>query len=146
MKTHYSRNGFVSLLIAALAYSTSHAATFTVTTTNDGGAGSFRQAITDANTAPGLDTIAFAIQPFDSTVKTITPTVTNALPIITNAVIIDGYTQPGSSSNTLPAGDNAVLLVALNLTNNQRLRISAGNSTVRGLVLHSWGGAGTAIQ
>src|SRR5215470_19284580 len=39
-----------------------HAATFTVTNTNDSGAGSLRQAILDANNTvhhPGLDTIAF---------------------------------------------------------------------------------------
>ena len=37
------------------------AATFTVTTNADAGAGSLRQAITDANGAAGADTIAFAI-------------------------------------------------------------------------------------
>ena len=37
------------------------AATFTVTNTGDSGAGSLRQAITDANTAAGLDTIAFNV-------------------------------------------------------------------------------------
>src|SRR5262249_52828062 len=34
-------------------------ATFTVTNTNDTGAGTLRQAIIDANASPGLDTIAF---------------------------------------------------------------------------------------
>ena len=37
------------------------AATFIVTNTNDSGAGSLRQAITDANASPGTDTIAFNI-------------------------------------------------------------------------------------
>ena len=49
----------------------SQAATFTVTNTNDSGAGSLRQAILDANANPGLDTIAFNIP--GSGVHTITP-------------------------------------------------------------------------
>ena len=36
--------------------------TFTVSNTNQTGAGSLRQAILDANAAPGLDTIVFAIR------------------------------------------------------------------------------------
>ncbi len=40
---------------------TASAATFTVTNTNDSGAGSLRQAITDANGAAGADTIAFNV-------------------------------------------------------------------------------------
>ena len=35
--------------------------TFTVTTTNDSGAGSLRQAILDANKTSAVDTIKFAI-------------------------------------------------------------------------------------
>ncbi len=38
-----------------------HAASFTVTTTVDSGPGSLRQALTDANLAPGPDTITFAV-------------------------------------------------------------------------------------
>jgi hypothetical protein len=38
----------------------------------------------------------------------------SALPIITDPVIIDGYTQPGASKNTLSIGDNAVLKIDLN--------------------------------
>ena len=85
------------------------ASTFTVANTNDSGAGSFRQAIMDANANPGLDTIAFAIP--GSGVQTIAPTST--LPTITDPVVIDGYTQPGSVANTLPIGDSAVLQLSL---------------------------------
>jgi hypothetical protein len=46
-------------------------------------------------------------------VWTIVPAV-SALPAIsTNAAIIDGYSQPGSSKNTLARGDNAKLTIAL---------------------------------
>ncbi len=46
----------VALLLAANPNQLAHAATFTVTKTNDSGAGSLRQAILDANANPGLDT------------------------------------------------------------------------------------------
>src|SRR5260221_11162824 len=87
------------------------AATFTVTNTNDSGPGSLRQAILDANGNPGTDTIAFNIPGQGvQTIRPLTP-----LPPVTDdaGVTIDGYTQPGSSPNTLAAGDNAVLLIEL---------------------------------
>src|SRR6266571_1464429 len=59
--------------------------TFLVNNTNDSGAGSLRQAILDANSNPGLDTIAFDVN--GGGVQTITPT--SALPKITDPVIID---------------------------------------------------------
>src|ERR1700748_1850843 len=74
--------------------------TFMVTNTNDSGAGSLRQAILDANAhvnSGGADMIAFAIP--GSGVQTISPT--SALPAITEAVVLDGYTQSGASMNTL---------------------------------------------
>ena len=69
----------------------------TVTNTNDSGAGSLRQAILDANAAPGVDTITFNIA--GTGVRTIQPL--TELPVITEAVNIDGYSQPGASANTL---------------------------------------------
>ncbi|MFZ4791165.1 MAG: InlB B-repeat-containing protein [Candidatus Competibacteraceae bacterium] len=53
----------INLLISLGLFSSlsiAQAATFTVTTTADSGAGSLRQAILDANTAPGADTISFS--------------------------------------------------------------------------------------
>ena len=89
------------------------AATFTVTTTADSGPGSLRQAITDANANAGADSIVFNIP--GSGVQTIAPL--TALPVITDTVTIDGYTQPGSSPNTLAVGDDAVLLIELSGAN-----------------------------
>jgi len=109
--------------------------TFTVTNTNDTGTGSLRQAITDANNHAGLDTVAFNIP--GSGVHTITPAST--LPSITDPVIIDGYTQPGASANTLATGDNAVLLIELNTaaTGFGLNIIGPGSgSTIRGLVIN----------
>jgi len=122
-------------VLAVLLGAASRAATFTVTNTNSAGPGSLRQAILDANAATGPDRIEFAIP--GAGVHTITPF--PPLPTITDPVVIDGYTQPGSSPNTLADGTNAVLLIELreisNTAPSDGLIITAGNSTVRGLVL-----------
>ena len=117
-------------------------ATFTVTTTNDAGAGSLRTAITSANAAAGTDTINFSIA--GAGVHTIN--LTSALPTITGAVTIDGYTQTGSSVNTLSVGDNAVLTIELNGTGAgsvDGLTLGAGSagSTIRGLVINRFSGS-----
>src|SRR5262245_22740789 len=88
------------------------AATFTVTTTADFGAGSFRQAIQDAEATPAADTIHFNLP--GPGVHTIL--LTTWLPKAFNPITVDGYTQPGSSPNTLPLaqGTNAVLNIEIN--------------------------------
>ena len=91
------------------AGSIASAAVFIVTNVNDSGAGSLRQAILNANANPGLNTINFNIP--GSGVQTIAPT--NALPDITNAVVINGFSQPGSSANSLATADNSVHLIRL---------------------------------
>jgi hypothetical protein len=67
-------------------------ATFTVTNTNDSGAGSFRQAILDAVANPGADTITFNIPGgVPQTIK-----LSSDLPTTGNSpVTIDATTQPG---------------------------------------------------
>src|SRR5207248_5936909 len=106
---------------------------FTVMNTNDTGAGSFRQAILDANSMGG-GTINFNIP--GGGVHTISPM--TVLPTITQTVTIDGYTQPGSSQNTNPSTEpiNAVILIELSGTmagNVSGLTINADSCTVRGL-------------
>ncbi|MBD1936451.1 hypothetical protein [Microcoleus sp. FACHB-68] len=66
-------------------------ATFSVTNTNDSGAGSLRQAIIDADITAGTDTITFNIA--GAGVQTIVPA--TALPTITDAVVINATMQPG---------------------------------------------------
>ena len=104
----------VALLLALRAASAA-AATFTVTTTSDSGAGSLRQAIEDANTAAGLDTIAFNVSGpgcSGSGVCTIAPT--TALPVITVSCPHRRLHAGGLLDNTNATGAiNAVLKIVV---------------------------------
>ncbi|MBA3943842.1 MAG: tandem-95 repeat protein [Herpetosiphonaceae bacterium] len=119
---------------AALPVPAAHADAFVVTTTADDGPGSLRQAITDANNSLGADTISFNIPgtgPF-----TIAPT--SVLPFITDAVVIDGLSQPGASCASWPP----TLEIELNGSNAgtpaSGLVIQANGSTVQGLVINQF--------
>jgi hypothetical protein len=104
-------------------------ATFVVTTTADSRPGSLREAILDANAAAGTDTIAFAIP--EAGIPQIKPL--TALPALTSPVLIDGTTQA-------PVG-----LVALDGsagTGARGLDVTAGDSTLRGLVVHGFSTTG----
>jgi hypothetical protein len=115
-------------------------ATFTVTNTDDSGSGSLRQAITDANNnsnSGGPDRIEFNVP--GAGVHTIRPDF--GLPGVQDPVVIDGYTQPGASPNTLAVGDNAVLLIEINGADageDSGLVIFAPDTTVRGLVVNGF--------
>ena len=84
-------------------------ATFVVTTTSDGGAGSLRDAITLANADQTPDNIDFNIVGIG--VQQIAPL--TPLPDIVSPVAINGYSQPGSRANTLAVGSDAKLLVEI---------------------------------
>src|SRR5438132_11572049 len=110
----------ISTLTIFLGYSGSRlvrpaaaATTFIVFNTNDGGAGSLRQAILNANANPGVDTIKFNLPVGFN--QTISPG--SGLPPITDPVIIDGYSQFGTSPNNQADGDSAALSVEIDGTN-----------------------------
>lgn len=142
-------------IAAALMTTQTPAATITVNSTGDAAADddacTLREAIAAASsnlasgassgecaageTLPAVDTIAFAIA--GSGVHTIQPA--GALPNIGEAVIIDGYTQPGAHANTLAVGDDAALMVEIDgslLGSSDLLRVPSAGSTVRGLVIN----------
>ncbi len=118
-------------------------ATFLVTTTADSGSSplSLRQAIIDSNAAPGLNTIDFSIGAVASQ-QTIAPA--SALPAITNAVLIDGWSQGG-------AGYTGVPLIVINGSSagagSDGLDLDTGSdgSTIRALVINDFGGVGISI-
>ncbi len=115
--------------------------TFTVNSTGDAGTGgcnstecTLREAIGVTNRVSGADTIRFNIP--GSGVKTIKPT--SELPAITEAVTIDGYTQPGSSPNTLATGTNA----QINIEDGVRIvsfGLATGNRVLRNSIFSNAG-------
>lgn len=129
--------------------------TFTVNSANDVDDGtcnvthcSLREAINAANANAGLDIIAFNIT--GAGPHTIQPTA--GLPAVTDAVIIDGYTQSGASVNTNgpDQGTNAVLQIEVDGSNSGgagflRIASTGGGSTVKGLVINRFG-AGITVQ
>ena len=100
-----------------------------VTNTNDSGPGSLRQAILNANANQGMDTISFQIGTGARTIRPLSP-----LPEITDPVVIDGTTQPGFAGTPL---------IELNGQTTPQgtagLKITAGSSRVRGLVINRFG-------
>ncbi len=115
----------------APAVTSAPTATFTVSNTNDSGAGSLRQAILDANAAAGTDSIVFNL-------GTGTPTINlaSALPVVTGTVVISGNT--GGATRVELNGTNAG-------AGANGLEISAGNSLVERLVINRFSGDGIRI-
>ncbi len=111
-----------------------------VTNIADDGFGSLRYAINYANSTAGVkDTITFNIPgqgPF--TIQPLTP-----LPELTDAVVINGFTQPGASEA------NSILQIELNGakagTGANGLNINANNCTIKGLIIDQFSGNGIQI-
>ncbi len=105
---------------------------FSVLNLNDHGAGSLRQAITDANAAHGTETISFSVA------GTIQLT-SGALPAITDNTTIDGTTAPNYAGTPK---------VEIDFNHFGGLQFNAGSSgsALRGLSLVDASGAGVAIS
>jgi hypothetical protein len=112
---------------------TANRQTLVVTNASDHGPGSLRQAILDANAAPGSDTITFNVP--GSGMHAITLLI--ALPIISDPVVIDATTQPGYSGAPL---------IELNgsQTTGNGFQITAGNSTIRGFIINRFNNGSAA--
>jgi hypothetical protein len=142
----FKTSRFLILGLCVLLSRTMQAALFTVTTTADAGVGSLRQAIIDANGTVGADIIVFTIP--GAGVHTITPL--SPLPAITETVMIDGYTQPGSSEAT--ATTPATILIELNGTSAGAgasgfsiSGIPSGSTTISGIAINRFNGPGITI-
>jgi predicted outer membrane repeat protein len=120
MKKQVLRILLTGSLIATTAFST-HATTFSVTTTGDAGAGSLRQAVTDANSNAGADTIDFSGLTFPATINLTTGEI-----IINDDVMITG---PGATQ------------LAVSGTGNSRcFNISSGkNAVMSGITIQNGG-------
>ena len=109
--------------------------TLVVTTSNDSGLGSLRQALLDANQSPNFNRITFDIG------SSCGPRVINLasnLPSIVYPVQIDGYTQPGASRNTQLSGSNGQICIIL--------QQGTGSSAFVGLQVATQAGGETQLQ
>ena len=110
--------------------------TFTVDNTADDGVGSLRWAILQVNADTTASTIDFDIP--GSGVRTIA--LSSPLAPITHPVVIDGRSQPDYSGRPLVRLDGQALAGDQN-----GLMISAGGSTVAGLIITGFQGAGIVL-
>ena len=116
----------LSLILAVSTCSQASAATFTVTNTNDAGAGSLRQAVLDANASAGADIVDFSplfLSP--QTITLLTGDIT-----ITDPLSING---PGASLLTVSGNHNSRIFAA----------VSFGPIMITGMTLTNGNGAGT---
>ena len=114
--------------------------------------GSLPWAIAQSNANPSsspalLNEIVFAIP--GTGLQTISPIA--VLPTITEPVEIDGYSQPGSQTNTTATGDTATILVRIDgsqLAGSgiNGLTINANDCTVDGLIITGFSGAGISLE
>ena len=111
--------------------------TFLVSNTSDSGAGSLRQAITDANATGNLpagpDRVEFDLP--GPGVQTIS--ISGLLPNLSDPVVIDGWSQPGFSGQPLIEVSGG--------SGGSALTVAGGHSTVRGLILNGFSSAGIAL-
>ncbi len=128
----------------AFTVSLTEAVEFVVINTDDSGVGSLRQAIIDANAsanAGGPDQITFNIGADGSqqTINLLSP-----LDPISEAVIIDGFSQYGALTATVP-------IIELNgasagAVDGIILAAGSDGSTIRGLVINNFGDAGIKLE
>jgi hypothetical protein len=101
--------------------------TFVVTSNLDSGPGSLRQAILDANAAPGADLITFSIATGGTRIG-----ITSALPFVRESVTIDGTTQPGYQDRPLVEITGRFSLAQTGL------HFEASNNALRGLIINAF--------
>ena len=112
------------IVVALMMANPLQSATFTVVNTNSTGPGSLEQAILDANANAGADVIAFDLATGGFTIRP-----TNALPVITDPVTLDGTTQPGYAGTPKIEIQGVSAGAAVD-----GLKIATSNSVIRGLV------------
>ena len=100
---------------ATLVTGTAEAADFTVTNLNDSGAGSLRQAITDANSNPGADRVLFQSGLSGQiTLGSLLPTITESLQVL----------GPGPDKLTVSGNNNSGIFLVYPVPNQQPVTIS----------------------
>jgi hypothetical protein len=137
-------------LLSLLAFDASHAATLTVTNTNDScgswlfGGRCLRSAIAYANMFNDADRIEFDIPGAPEQFRRILLQSTLS---ITQPLEIDGYSQPGASPNTATDGMNAGVRIVIEAlaTSGAAIEVAA-TADIRGLAIMKAGGAAIHIR
>jgi hypothetical protein len=125
-----------------LCFTYANAGRYTVTTTNDSGAGSLRTAITSANSNAGRDTVRFNIAGGPHTI-----TLLSALPNISESLFIQGSSQGGSVN-----GDNNTRTVRIFITsasgsfNAFNISGTVGDVRIMGIAVGNFNGAAVNIE
>ena len=140
----YAARRSFSLIAIFLLFSTVvFSNTYTVTNTNATGPGSLDQAIQDANTNPGPDVIDFNIPSGPFVIQPAFP----GLPSITDAVTINGYTQPGAAQGPIQSRTIQIVLDGsiVGFSNASGLVVSSNNVTIAGLDIINWPSHGISV-
>jgi CSLREA domain-containing protein len=108
-----------------------------------GGMCTLRAALTEANLAPGANTVAFAIPGAGvHTIALATP-----LPTLSDEsgpTTIDGYSQPGAQPNSDPQIDNATIQIQLSITKVitpstiEALHVTSAGNSIQGLAIYGF--------
>jgi uncharacterized delta-60 repeat protein len=144
--TLFDKGGNTDSDMAFKVSSVSSVNQFVVTTTADSGTGSLRQAILDANANANSgtpDIITFDIAT-DGSLQTIT--LSNALPSINEAVIIDGFSQYGALNPITPTPRIEINGAGTTDANGLLLISGSDGSTVKGLVINNFDRDGILID
>ena len=115
-------------------------AAFTVTSVDDSGPGTLRQAILDANTAAGADEVRFNIPGEAGATRTVQPV--SPLPLITDRVVLNGRSQPGSGPTDYPIHLDGALAGA----NANGLKLTTSDSHITGFRIGGFGGHGIMFE
>ncbi len=127
----------MAFILTAMSFS-ANAATFTVTNTNDSGAGSLRQAVLDANGAAGADTIEFAF----TSAQTIV--LTSGELVFPGTITINGnpnfpITISGNNNSRIFNGNTANSTLTLNYLNLTQGTISGPSGVSNGGAISIFG-------
>ena len=137
----YRSTRTAAILLALCAIHPSMAATFSVTSNADSGAGSLREAITLANANPDVDVITFAIGSGSATIQPAT-----MLPSVSQPLRIQGLSQPPGGSGPRIVLDGSLLSGSTPGLNLVASGCFGGNCYVEGLDIINFPGDGIRVQ
>ncbi len=151
--SHYDSTYALEGTFTAVVNGATDPSPFVVTNASDGGPGSLRAAVIAANAAADLNTITFAIP--GAWVHHIAPA--TPLPVISNPVIIDGLSQPGTVSMAPMINLDGRFMLNLVSNNNDDqpgtnlglapgFEVAASDVTIRGLGINRFPGPGVYVN